>query len=295
VPNLAVAPAQRLVVVIRRQGKPADPAGAPYTLTGQLSELGAADEREPNGSAAQATPTRPAHTAPEVAGLLGARDDVDWFRIPVGEASEGTAIGVTIEPPTDVAVGLAVHNQAGTRIQGARGRKGRPVSLRQLAPSIVASGGVAAGGAAGQPPAFFLEVRSEGGEDRQHRYLLRVWSEESPNGEREPNDDTAHAFALPDGETNGFLMPGDVDHFRFEGQTGQNVVVTLSPASRNDLILEALAPGQPRWTRVDAQRRGQPESLSLTPGAAGPILVKVSGKGDMSTADEPYRILLERR
>ncbi|HEY0708144.1 MAG TPA: hypothetical protein VGG33_15170, partial [Polyangia bacterium] len=113
--------------------------------------------------------------------------------------------------------------------------------------------------------------------------------------EREPNDDTAHAHPLPDGETTGYLTPGDVDHFRFEGQTGRTVVVTLSPPGRTDVVLETLATGQARWTRVDAQRRGQPETLSLTPPAAGPILVKVGSKGDAQTGDEPYRILLERR
>ena len=287
-PNLAVTPGTRVLVTLHRNGHavPAGPASS-YKLVLRLGPLAPGDEREPNESAAEATPLGPAHTAPEVAGLFGGAKDVDWFSVPIGAAGESTAVSIELEPPAAMAGSLAVHDGGGGKLAAAKGRKGGRVVLRQLSPAALGAGSPAGA------PVFFVAVRSESGADREHRYLLRIRSEDAPPGEREPNDDGAHSNPLGDGALLGFAPAGDVDVYRIGGRRGQPLTIALVTPPHADLVLEALPPGESRWVKADAGRRGQPETLSVTPAADGDVLVRVTAKRGAETQDEPYRITAE--
>jgi hypothetical protein len=279
-PNVALSPGDRAVVVVRRTGKrtPAGP-GSAYQLALRLTDKEAADETEPNDSAPQATLLGPAHTAPEAAGFLGGREDIDWFRVPTGEIAETTVLTVELEPPPGVIATITVFDQAMTRLSGGKSRKGQRLTLHQIAPPA--------------PPAFLVSIKAEGAGDREHRYTLRVRSEDGPPGEREPNDDPAHATPVGEGPATGYLGLGDVDLYRIDGRKAQTLSVTVSPPRKADLVLEALLPGDARWMRADAARRGGAETLALTPAADGAVFLRISGKRDLEPEEESYRMTVD--
>jgi hypothetical protein len=289
VPNLAVLPGARLLLSLRRTGHPVPggPASA-YRLVLRLGTLGPGDEREPNESAAEATPMAPAHTGPEVAGLFGTAKDVDWFVVPVGAVGEATVVSVEVEPPSGSVASVTVHDGGGRRVAGAKGRIGSRVVLRQLSPAALGAGSPAG------PPVFFVAVRADNGPDREHRYLLRVRAEDAPASEREPNDDAATATPLVEDSISGYAPAGDVDVYRLTGaHRGQPITLTLVCPPRADLVIEASPPGAEHWSRADAGRRGQPETLIVTPAGDGDVLIRVTPKRAGETEDEPYRIKVQ--
>jgi hypothetical protein len=287
-PNLAVTPGTRVLLTLHRTGRAiAAGASSAYKLSLRLGTLGPGDEREPNESASEATPLRPTHTSPEVAGLFGGAKDTDWFAVPLGVVGESTVVTVELEPPSASAGTITVHDGAGVRLASAKGRKGARFLLRHLSPTALATGSPAGA------PMFFVSVKGDGPADREHRYLLRVRAEDAPSGEREPNDDAPHATALPEGTLSGFVPAGDVDVYRIPGHKAQPLTVTLASPARSDLVLEGSVAGQARWVKADAGRRGQPETLSLTPAADGDVFVRVTPKRGAETEDEPYRISVE--
>jgi hypothetical protein len=96
-----------------------------------------------------------------------------------------------------------------------------------------------------------------------------------------------------EGVATGHLSAGDVDVFRLDGRKGQPFTITVAPPKRADLILEVLPPGDARWMRADTAKRGGNESLALTPAADGPIYVRISGKRDLDSEEESYRMMVD--
>ncbi len=284
-PNLATGASGRFGVVVKRAGKTgAKPEDGGYALVLRSSPLGPGDEHEPNEDVASATPIGATHTEPQVAGYLGTRADQDVFRVPLGEANEGSVIHLDLDTPPEVVASLAVLDGQGKRLVGVKGRKGERLGLRNLEPLRLVGGvGVPAAGAF-----FHALVRAEGPGDLTRRYVLGVRSEPASDREREPNDDVARPTPLGQ-EASGHLLPGDVDVYRLEAQAGP-AVLELQPPPRLDLSLELAASGG-GWTRIERAGRGQPERAPVAPG--GPLLVRVVGKRPTDgELDAPYRLVL---
>jgi hypothetical protein len=299
-PNVAIRPGGRYLVAVRRDRPRKAAAAAPttrpsgsYALLVREVTLGAGDEREPNDSLETATALGPAHAAPEVAGYFGAPRDRDFYRVPIGEASESTVVSVFLTPPSAITASLAVYDRAGVKVQGARGRPGERVVLRSLAPASLAPGTADPGA---DPPSFYLSVQTEGAADLEHRYVLGVRSEPVPDSEREPNDQPIRATTVGAGAWSGYLGPGDVDFFRCEVGAGTELAVDLAPSRRPDLVLEVLMPGAGRPQRADAARRGQPERLLLPAAASGAALIRVQGRrATDADLEDPYTLTIELR
>jgi hypothetical protein len=298
-PNVAIRLGGRYLIAIRRDRpkKPAAvapgtrPSGA-YALAVREVSLGAGDEREPNDTPETATAMAPAHAAPEVAGYFGSPRDKDFYRVPVGEASDSTVVSVVLTPPSAITASLAIHDRGGVKVQGVRGRPGERVVLRSLAPSALSPGTPSPT----DPPFFFVVAQTEGAADLEHRYVLGVRSEPAPDSEREPNDQPIRATPVLPGTYSGFLGPGDVDFFRCDVTPGTELAVDLTPSRRADVVLEVLMPAAGRPQRADAARRGQPERLLAPSAASGAALIRVQGRrGTDYDLDDPYSVTIELR
>jgi hypothetical protein len=297
-PNIGVRPGERYLIAVRRsRPRKGDPAAAAtgkaisYVLAVRETALGAGDEREPNDTVESATPLGPAHAAPEMAGYFGTPTDRDFYRVPIGEASESTLLSVFLTPPSSVTASLTIFDRTGAKLQSVRGVAGEKLMLRNLAPARLSP--PAAEPAAGY---FFVSVHTEGTADLEHRYVLGVRSEPAAEAEREPNDQPVRASPVGPGITSGYLGRSDVDYFRCEVVAGAELSLELQPPRRTDVVLELLLPGLPRPQRVDAARRGQSERLSARVTAAGPALVRVQGRRATDyDHDEPYMLTLELR
>jgi hypothetical protein len=298
-PNIAVRPGERYLIVVRRararKGAPAAPPptaqSATYVLALRETALGAGDEREPNDTLENATALGPAHATPEVAGYFGTRTDRDYYRIPLGESSESTLLSVFLTAPSSVTASLTVFDRTGAKLQSVRGQPGERVVLRNLAPAALSPPAAEA-----PVPFFFIAAQTEGVADLQHRYVLGVRSEPSAEGEREPNDQPVRATPAAPGILSGFLGAGDVDFFRCEVPAGAELAVQVAPPKRTDVVLELLLPGAARPQRADAVRRGQIERLTAPVSTAGAALVRVQGRRATDyDNDEPYSLTVELR
>jgi hypothetical protein len=291
-PNLGVFAGERLVVQLSAASGRPKTSELPYTLGLRLLPLEGGEEREPNNTAAQATPLPPAHAAPEAAGFLGTSKDEDWFRVPLGAVADGTVLAVELDPPGDVTASLTVLDASEHKVATASARKGQRITLRNLAPAALARPAGARGADAGATePFFYVVVRAEGAAfDLEHRYVLRVRADAGSDvDEREPNDDPTHAGALLAGAATGYLPPGDVDVFRLEAPAGAVVTADIVPPLRLDVVLELLPRADGRWLRADAGRRGVPEHLEAVAGG-GQVLVRISPRKGDGMADDSDRL-----
>ncbi len=298
-PNVGVRPGTRYLVTVRRDrarkaaAAPGTRPSGSYVLVIRQVPLGAGDEREPNDTPETATTFGPAHAAPEMAGYFGTPRDRDYYRVPMGELSESTVVSVFLTPPSSVTASLTVSDRSGAKVQSVRGRPGERVVLRALAAAALSP---VSPGPAAEPAFFYVSVQTEGVAELEHRYVLGVRSEPSPDGEREPNDQPVRATVVEPGSLSGFLGPGDVDFFRCEVPAGAELLVELAPSRRTDLVLEVLMPAAPRPQRIDAARRGQPERLLVPASPGGAALIRVQGRrGTDQDLEEPYQLTLEVR
>jgi hypothetical protein len=296
-PNVAVAPGGtyylRLRAVDRPLHGPPD-AGSPppphYQLLSRVIDFELGEEREPNDRPAQATDLGPAARNPEAAGFYGWRKDEDWYRLSLDGLPAGSVLDLELDPVDGVVGGVAVHDGAGIRLAGTRGRRGERAVLRNVAvPAPPTSG-------PGEGRAVYAVVRTEGGRNIDHRYALHVRAGLAQEGaETEPNDDPAHASAAGEGLTTGFLGPGDVDVYRFAPALPGTVDVEVTPAEGSRVKLEVLRQrdGQPLGSSASAGR-GQPERVASVP-AAEPILLRVTGRRGEGNPDEPYQLRIQSR
>ncbi len=296
-PNISVRPGERYLISVRldrgRKNAPAPPPPQPatYVLAVRETSLGAGDEREPNDTPDTATALGPAHAAPEMAGYFGTGSDRDYYRVPIGELSEATLVSVFLTPPSSVTASLTVFDRAGARLQSVRGHPGERLVLRNLSPAALSPPA-----ADGAPGFFFIAAETAGVADLEHRYVLGVRSEPSPEGEREPNDQPVRATPVSPGISSGYLGAGDVDFFRCDLAAGAEIAVQVVPSRKVDVVVELLLPGAARPQRSDASKRGQGEKLTARADAAGSALIRVQGRrpGDYDN-DEPYSLTVEVR
>ena len=257
-------------------------AGA-YRLVARLAPLETGEEQEPNGKAALASE---APAGGEVVGYHGWRHDQDWYRVPLAAAPDGSVLAVDLEGVPGVAASLLVFDSAERKLLESHGRTEERVAVRNLR--------LPAG-----DPQLYVVVRADAGRNATVRYNLRLRLEVPKGGsELEPNDDSAHAQAIADGDTLGFLGRGDVDVYRYTPPPGPaELDIELAPPERVDAKLEVLrATDGMLLARADAGRRHEGERIPnlFSPGG-GAFLIRLSaGKSD-GNPDEPYRLTVSSR
>ncbi len=284
-PNLAVEPGATYLLKLRA----AAGAAGRYVLSARIGPFEGGEEREPNDAPERATPLPPLATAPEAAGLAGWPGDQDWFRVPLPDLAPGAAVALDLDPVPDVAFSVALHDLAGQRLVGARGKKGARLALRGIAAAPLAAGSLPAGDGGAATPALLVQVRAEEGRSIDRPYVLRLRAQIDGSGEAEPNDEPARAARLgPDGAT-GHLLAGDVDLYRLEGEPTRWLTIEATPPRDLDVELQLVdARGAP-LARRDAAGRGAPEILrSVT--VRAPLFLRLSARRGQGNADEPYRL-----
>ncbi len=305
-PNMAVLPGYTYYLRARAAPAPANkgrsavdagvPVGSSYQMAVLLLDFEFGDEREPNDRLESAGELPWQGRSALAAGLFGWRRDEDWYRLALDATESGWVLNLDLEGVEGVAAGLAVNDSAGRKIVALRGRKGERLTLHNLAlPSVAAdAGGAAAGGRW-----WYLVVRAESGLDRERRYVLHaeaVLPEARGGFETEPNDDAAHASALADGTTTGYLPLGDVDVFRYLAGEPRELDIEVSPPSRVRVRVEVSRErdGQVLAEAVAAKARQTVRVLGISC-PAEPILIRLSqGKHD-GNASEPYLLKLTSR
>ncbi|HXI59430.1 MAG TPA: hypothetical protein VNO55_25360 [Polyangia bacterium] len=278
-PNLSVTPG---AYYLRVRAAATGAGAGSYRLVARLFPLETGEEQEPNGKAALASE---APASGEVIGYHGWRRDQDWYRVPLASVPEGSVLGVDLEPVPGVAASLLVYDAAERKLVESRGHSEERVAVRnvRLAPG---------------DPHLYVVVRTDSGRNTAVRYNLRLRAELPRGGsELEPNDDAAHAQAISDGDTLGFLGRGDVDVYRYTAKAGATELdIEVTPPERVDVRLEVLRETDGfLLARADAGKRHEPERLPNLFVAGGPLLIRLSaGRGD-GNSDEPYRLTVASR
>jgi hypothetical protein len=276
-PNLSVTPGAYYLRV-----RAAAAGAGSYRLVARLIPLETGEEQEPNGKAALASE---APATGEVIGYYGWRRDQDWYRVALASVPEGSVLGVDLEAVPGVAASLLVYDAAERKLIESRGRSEERVAVRnvRLAPG---------------DPHLYVVVRADSGRNATVRYNLRLRAELPKGGsELEPNDDAAHAQAISDGDTLGFLGRGDVDVYRYNAKAGATELdLEVTPPERVDAKLEVLRETDGfLLARADAGKRHEPERIPNLFVAGGPLLIRLSaGRGD-GNSDEPYRLTVASR
>jgi hypothetical protein len=117
-PNLYVSGS----VLVRLSGGKGDGnLDEPYRLAVTSRPAAAGAEREPNGSAALATPLA---AGAEGSGLIYPRGDVDYWRVQVAPAGPGGSLAVSVRGIPDVVLDVRVHGASGQGRELARFRAG---------------------------------------------------------------------------------------------------------------------------------------------------------------------------
>jgi hypothetical protein len=275
--NLSVTPGAYYL----RVRAAANGAGS-YRLVARLVPLEMGEEQEPNGKAALASE---APATGEVIGYYGWRRDQDWYRVALASVPEGSVLSLDLEAVPGVAASLLVYDAAERKLIESRGRSEERVAVRnvRLSPG---------------DPHIYVVVRADSGRNATVRYNLRLRAELPRGGsELEPNDDPAHAQAISDGDTLGFLGRGDVDVYRYNGKAGATELdIEVTPPERVDAKLEVLRENDGfLLARADAGKRHEPERIANLFVAGGPVLIRLSaGRGD-GNSDEPYHLTVASR
>ena len=306
-PNMAVLPGGTYYLRVKAAPVPANKkgqvpvdagvsAGSSYQITVLLLDFEVADEREPNDRLESAGDLLWQGRSALASGLYGWRRDEDWYRLSLDAVEPGWVLNLDLEGVDDVAASLAVNDSAGRKIVAVRGRKGEKLTLRNLVlPSVAPDAGASAVGGR----CWYVVVRAENGLDREHRYVVHaeaVLPEARGGFETEPNDDAAHASALVEGTTTGYLSVGDVDVFRYLAAEPRGLDIEVTPPSRVRVKVEVIRErdGQVLAEAVAARARQTVRILGFS-APVEPILVRLSqGKYD-GNASEPYLLKVASR
>jgi hypothetical protein len=289
-PNLAVLPGRTYFVRIKAGTKSSksetESPGSSYRLSVQLSDFELAEEREPDDSLASAQPLVMTGAA-DFSGFIGWAHDQDYYRVPSPDMT--SALDVEVEAVEGVAPGLQVLDGSGSRIAGARGRRGERLSLRNVTLSASLGDASPAGNF------FYVVVRGESGQNRNQRYVLHLsMGSLRQDSEVEPNDNAASATVIHDGTFTGYLTMGDVDYFRYlEGGSGELSVEVDCPARVRCTLEVVLAKDGQSLGSAEAKKAKQSIAVAGIP-TAGEMLIRLGqGKGD-GNANEPYVLKVSR-
>jgi hypothetical protein len=306
-PNMAVLPGGIYYLRVKAAPVPANKkgqvpvdagvsAGSSYQITVLLLDFEVADEREPNDRLESAGDLLWQGRSALASGLYGWRRDEDWYRLSLDAMEPGWVLNLDLEGVDDVAASLAVNDSAGRKIVAVRGRKGEKLTLRNLVlPSVAPDAGASAVGGR----CWYVVVRAENGLDREHRYVVHaeaVLREARGGFETEPNDDAAHASALDEGTTTGYLSVGDVDVFRYLAAEPRGLDIEVTPPSRVRVKVEVIRErdGQVLAEAVAARARQTVRILGF-PAPVEPILVRLSQDKYDGNASEPYLLKVASR
>jgi hypothetical protein len=300
-PNVAVAPGGTYYLRLRpleRSTRVAPDAAAfagstGYRLLARVADFELGEEREPNDRAAQATDLGVASRSPEAAGFYGWRKDEDWYRLSTDGLPPGSVLDLEVEGVEGVVGALAVHDPAGVRLAGTRGRRGERLALHNIA--VPPAPAAPAGSDVPPPRALYIVIRSDGGRSIDRRYALHVRAGLAQEGaETEPNDDPAHASPLAEGLTTGYLAPGDVDVYRYAPALPVALDVEVTPPEGGRLKVELMRQRDGQVVAAAASAgRGQPERLAGVP-VGEPVLLRIAARRE-GNPDEPYQIRVQSR
>jgi hypothetical protein len=243
-----------------RKGEPA-PAGRQVSSAEYLLEVAftpaasipAGDEREPNETAAFATPL----PLPGVArGYAGWRKDRDVYRVPLTSVPADEALTVDVDGVAEVALRVSVLDGTEAILLERQGKAGDAITLRNVA---VRSG----------EPAYFVVVAASGRGNLDDTYLVHVATAPVElDEESEPNDTVAQAGPLADvpgdgGMRVGDLPRGDTDVYALDpGDVPRLLHLVVEPPAGVDVDLAVLDDkGQPVGPVADAGKLGATEKL----------------------------------
>ena len=195
-PNVAVRPGERYLIAVRREPAAQRPGPRRAHHPSHLPTCWRC-ARLRWGPATSGSPTTALETRDAAgSGPRRARDgrilrhstDRDFYRVPIGEASESTLVSVFLTPPSSITASLTVFDRAGAKLQSVRGQPGERVVLRNLAPAALSPPG-----ADRRRRVFYMSAQTEG--RRRPRAPLRARRSLGavPDWEREPNDQPVRA------------------------------------------------------------------------------------------------------
>jgi hypothetical protein len=298
IPNLAVFPGHSYYIRLKpaaKVSKPATRTKTPtmaaveplvfpkYKLMVQLGDFEPADEREPNDGMDSAEAPVMFGNA-ELAGFHGWQHDQDFYRIQAPEIP--SVLDMDLGAVEGVAASLQVLDGQGGRLAISRGRKSERLSLRNVSVPV---GAVDAGIDA---RFFYVVVRSEAGENRSQRYVLRLTlGAPKLDSEIEPNDNAGNPTLVRDGTTSGFLPVGDVDYFRYVQEAQREITFEITFPTRVRGKLEVIRQNNGQTLgKAEAKKPHQTLLLAKLPSPGWPMLLRVSqGKGD-GNANDPYSL-----
>jgi len=272
IPNLALTATPPLLRV--RRVAAGDAAGS-YRLVVRLAPLDAGAEVEPDDTPAQANDLG---IPGEAIGYLGWRHDQDTYRLATASLAEGSVLAADLDPIPTVSSRLALVDAAGHKLSEARGRRGERVALRNV---LVPPG----------TTQVFLVASADFGWSADERYDLRVSADlPKPGGEAEPNDDAAHAQAVADGTTQGYLARGDVDVFRYTVAAPVMLAVEIALPERASAKLEIANEQAVVLTRGKPTGRGRKPLRAALRVDVGTVLIRIVAGSGEGNPDEPYRL-----
>lgn len=324
--GFSVASGQTLYLRVRPSGRrqprrPATPPGQvvvvadpSYTLSVQQQPAPRGSEAEPNDAAAQATPLRESDTL--LSGVLHSRKDEDWFVLDLSQA-RGAASGILRIEAQTPGVTPALRVEAAPPPSPAPALGKAPPAARALLADIKAGSASTTGreelrarnlGLPAGTGLLYLGLRSQAWKPAamERRYQLRVTLEPAlEDAEQEPNDAPAQATVLllsrrggggaSEGGLNGFLWPGDVDHYRIPVEEPSQVTLQLllpegCAATLAEVSGSGLpgAPGSKPETKSEPKGDGRAQSLTLSVSAVAQV--KVAAQGAAGCFEAPYHL-----
>ncbi len=250
-----------------------------YQLTIDLVDAADLTEIEPDDDAGTAVEVLLADT---VRGWIGWSGDVDLWKLSLEGVGDRYALDFEVSGVEGLSLSVEVLDAAGVKLQGRKGAKGGPVSIKSLIPALDAD----------QPPWHYVKVaadRSNPEASYELRFTTRLLDADE---ESEPTADPARATprgiaaVATSGAMRATYVAGDVDRFVLDAQPEAVLLdVGVEPPAGIDVKLEIAAAGGGLIAAGDAAGPGKRERLSgvaIPAGTAAVISVLVGKppKGD---------------
>lgn len=280
-----------------------------YGLTLETSRPGPRSEREPNDRAVDAQPLTPGSP---IDGLIGAGDDVDHFLVDAAAIPAEQVLAVTLLPPAEVRIELAVVRPSdGSELGAWRGTEpGAELRVRDIARPAEGETGLLLVVRSAWIPAE--KGKSRRGSNPRAAYTLETKvMPGAPDLEVEPNEDAAHATTidLAQPKRTGYLSPkGDADWWTFTLDAPSIVRADVSGVERVDLRLALIDP-EKRDAEKDNELAltnegalGEGEVLAGVALPAGQQFLRIDGAlkklddrwvRDYENAERPYKLSLD--